>query len=240
MKSTFLKKTFSVALGLLLSAAQCLAMQMSPPEKIGSIRYEAPDGFQVLDAVRNSGVKAEREGLYIKGMANFPDGKNTICGNYGIYLLDEKTVPAIFWGSPNENNAIMATFENSTLFRIPTDTDVTIYAAESTNASGNIQFVIFGRKEDRSLTGLGNILYTEYADTQKILKDRLGKLPEGVSCSFSSEILVQGDTLLLTFQKKYTGASTQKRDDSIYRLLLQWDESEEKLVVKDPQKESNE
>lgn len=198
---------------LTMIAPEAEAMTFYSPEELGFFAFNqvGGHGYIIKGATKIKGAKSqyERRGkrysIDSKGIATFGSGPHALSIHYNAKKADYRAIKV---GAQKIENTIDADALSNGIFRINTDSGITLYALK-VNYGSELDYIILGFRED------GKVV--KYIDTKEIAL-RYFQKRNGVSPIAFKEIVPEGDTLVLEY--RYPSGR-----ESVGELRCKWDDT---------------
>ena len=196
-----MKKILFFTLMLMFIASNCFAMKFSQPVEIGWIGWsQRGGGFYCENSFYNDGnykveyynnkkrIKGE------KGIAGFGNNSNALYVHYDYNNVKKNHDDTVYIGGKNLNNTIPIKILNDWIYKIDSDSGITIYAIRFFYGPDS-EFTIIGKKNDGT--------FIKYIDTRDISKKYFGINTEGGASPIVYNIpKSEGDTIIISYDNK--------------------------------------
>lgn len=201
----------------LLFTGNCLAMQFTSMEKLGSFGQPPKQGFFFYNVTYNSGVyfngKDEKQG-YKRGIARLGEGKEAL---YFHYDLDKDIFK---FGDKDIENTIDRKYYVYDVYKINTDTGTVIYPINPP-----LMYTFIAK--------IPNGKFIKYIDTEEITRNYFKY--ENIEDIGYGELEIQGDKLTMLYLRKDDNLREGEYMEG--KIYLKWNEEKQNFDVRIDDKE---
>ena len=218
-----LKRIILLMSALFVFSANCFAMTLSQPQKIGQIRYVNLPGFDLSDATSNNGEQMHLEGnrwrglglcVYKNGIARFGSDSNALYFHYRQGTIEKKYNDTLMaFGASDIRNTVNIDILCPYIFKINTNEGSAFYLLDDGyDPEGRITLI--GRGKDGR--------WVKYFETYSIKKTYFGGQSYGV-CFYQPAVI--DNAIIIRYDRNFDGRNLQRNDiDEQGEFRFKWDD----------------